>query len=105
MVIAPCTANVMAKLAHGIADDLLTGTALACQAPLVVAPAMNENMWSHPATRENAHTLRKRGVRIVDVGLGDLACGRKGQGRLADLELILKAVAACGVKRAKETGS
>ena len=101
-VIAPCTANVIAKLAHGIADDLLTATALACTAPLVVAPAMNENMWDHAATRDNVAVLRKRGVRVLDVGAGDLACGRKGRGRMADASLILKTVESCWSKRVKE---
>jgi phosphopantothenoylcysteine synthetase/decarboxylase len=93
MVIAPCTANVMAKLAHGLADDLLSATALASGAPLVVAPAMNVKMWDHPATQANLATLRGRGVRIVDVGVGDLACGYEGKGRLAELEDIMAAVA------------
>lgn len=93
MVISPCTANVMAKLAHGLADDLLTCTALATRAPLVVAPAMNEKMWEHPATQANAAVLRERDVRMVDVGSGDLACGYQGKGRLASLDDILAAVA------------
>ena len=92
MVIAPCTANVMAKLVHGIADDLLSATALACQAPLVLAPAMNVKMWDHPATQANAVLLRERGVTIVDVGQGDLACGYQGRGRLADLDAIMAAI-------------
>jgi phosphopantothenoylcysteine decarboxylase/phosphopantothenate--cysteine ligase len=99
-VIAPCTANVMAKLAAGLADDLLTGTALAFAGPLVVAPAMNERMWEHPATRQNAETLRARGVTLVDVGTGDLACGWRGKGRMAEPEEILAAVkAACGKEK------
>ena len=69
-VIAPCTANVAAKIAHGIADDLLTTTALACTAPLVVAPAMNVHMYEAAATQENLVTLEKRGVRIVEGGSG-----------------------------------
>ena len=92
MVIAPCTANAMAKLAHGLADDLLSCTALATRAPLVVAPAMNEKMWDHPATQNNAAVLRERGVGIVEVGTGDLACGYQGRGRLASLEDIVAAV-------------
>lgn len=89
-VIAPCTANVLAKLAQGLADDLLTCSALACTAPLVIAPAMNDNMWRHPATRANVRTLIQRGVRLVPPGDGDLACGRKGQGRMAEPAAILK---------------
>ncbi len=92
MVIAPCTANVMAKLAHGIADDLLTCTVLATRAPVVVAPAMNEAMWEHPATRANVALLQSRGVMFVDVGVGELACGCEGQGRLADLDQIIECI-------------
>jgi phosphopantothenoylcysteine decarboxylase/phosphopantothenate--cysteine ligase len=92
MLIAPCTANVMAKLAHGLADDLLTCTALATEAPLVLAPAMNEKMWDHPATRANTALLRARGARFVEVGSGDLACGYQGRGRMADVGLIMDAV-------------
>ncbi len=95
-VIAPCTANVMAKLAHGLADDLLTCTALACTAPLVVAPAMNDRMWAHAATQANVAVLKRRGVAVVDVGSGDLACGYRAPGRLADLDTIEAAVADCG---------
>lgn len=93
LAIAPCTANVMAKLAHGLADDLLSATALATSAPIVIAPAMNVKMWEHPATQANLATLRGRGVRVVDVGAGDLACGYEGRGRLAELDDILAAVA------------
>lgn len=92
LLVAPCTANVIAKLAHGIADDLLTCTALATKAPVVVAPAMNDNMWDHPATRDNIALLEKRGVRFVEVGSGDLACGREGVGRLAEPETIVAVV-------------
>jgi phosphopantothenoylcysteine decarboxylase/phosphopantothenate--cysteine ligase len=92
LLIAPCTANVIAKLTHGIADDLLSCVALACAKPIVIAPAMNSNMWQHPATRANVDTLRQRGVTVVDVGTGDLACGREGRGRLAELDAILQAV-------------
>jgi len=91
-LIAPCTANVVAKLAHGLADDLLTCTALATRAPLLIAPAMNEKMWEHPATQANVATLKARGVRIVEVGEGELACGYEGRGRMAAPETILQAV-------------
>lgn len=87
-LIAPCTANVIAKLAHGLADDLLTCTALAMKAPLVIAPAMNDRMWNHPATQANAALLASRGARLIDVGTGDLACGYQACGRLADLDDI-----------------
>jgi len=92
-LVAPCTANVMAKLAHGLADDLLCCTALACTAPLVLAPAMNEKMWDDPATQQNVKTLAGRAVRIVDVGTGDLACGYQGRGRMASVESIIRVVA------------
>lgn len=92
LVIAPCTANVMAKLAHGLADDVLTATALACRGPLLVAPAMNDGMWCNPATRANLEILRERGASIVTVGQGDLACGRTGEGRMAEPAEILAAI-------------
>ena len=92
VLIAPCTANVIAKLAQGMADDLLTCTALATQAPIVIAPAMNDNMWAHPATRANVAVLQSRGVTFVEVGSGELACGREGEGRLAALPEILSVV-------------
>jgi len=92
LVIAPCTANIIAKLAHGLADDALTSTALACTAPLIIAPAMNDNMWQHPATKENLRILKARGAGIINPGKGDLACGRAGEGRLAELETIMAAV-------------
>lgn len=92
LVVAPCTANVIAKMAHGLADDLLSCTALATRAPVVVAPAMNDNMWAHPATQANVALLKSRGVTFVDVGQGELACGREGQGRLADLPEIMTIV-------------
>ena len=99
VLVAPCTANVIAKLAHGLADDLLTCTVLATKAPVVVAPAMNDNMWAHPATRANVETLRARGVTVLEVGAGALACGREGAGRLADLDIIVRGVKAVLVKR------
>ncbi len=92
LVIAPCTANVMAKMAHGISDDLLSCTALACPAPLIIAPAMNDRMWAHAATQANLRILRDRGAVIVDPEEGDLACGSQGRGRLAALEAIMNAV-------------
>jgi phosphopantothenoylcysteine decarboxylase/phosphopantothenate--cysteine ligase len=92
LVIAPATANVLAKLAHGIADDFLTTLSLATKAPILVAPAMNVNMWDHPATQENLVVLRARGVRVVDPDEGALACGMTGPGRLASVESIAQAV-------------
>ena len=94
LVIAPATADVLARIAHGLADDFLTTLVLATRAPIVVAPAMNVNMWENPATRDNLEVLRRRGVRIVDPGEGYLACGMTGAGRLASLESIIEAV--CG---------
>ena len=91
-LIAPCTANVVAKIAHGIADDLLTTTALACTAPLVVAPAMNVHMYEAAATQDNLSTLARRGARIVEAGSGYLACGDVGRGRLAEIEDIVDCV-------------
>ena len=95
MVVAPCTANVMAKIANGIADDLLSCTALASTAPLLLAPAMNVNMWENAATRKNVEVLLERGVGIVDVGSGDLACGYQGKGRMASLEAIMAEIDSC----------
>ena len=91
-VIAPATANVLAKMAHGIADDFLTTLCLATKAPLIVAPAMNVNMWEHPATQQNLETLRRRGVRVVNPDEGYLACGMTGAGRLASPDCIAQAV-------------
>ncbi len=92
MVVAPATANVLAKFAHGIADDFLSTLYLATAAPVLVAPAMNVNMWNHPATQANIETLRLRGVQIVEPGTGELACGMVGAGRMAEPEAIAAAV-------------
>ena len=91
VVVAPATANILAKMAHGIADDLLSSTLLATKAPVVVAPAMNTGMWENPATQANVATLAARGVRIVSPGVGDLACGTAGAGRMAEPDEILSA--------------
>jgi phosphopantothenoylcysteine decarboxylase/phosphopantothenate--cysteine ligase len=92
LIIAPATANTIAKLAQGISDDFLTTLALATTAPVILAPAMNVNMWEHAATRANLETLRARGVRIVSPDEGYLACGMVGAGRLAGIESIAAAV-------------
>ncbi len=92
IVIAPATANTLAKLAHGIADDLLTTICLASQAPLLIAPAMNVNMWQHPATKANVATLRTRGAVAIEPADGELACGMVGEGRLAPIEEIAESV-------------
>jgi phosphopantothenoylcysteine decarboxylase/phosphopantothenate--cysteine ligase len=92
LVVAPATADVIAKLARGIADDFLTTLYLATTAPVVIAPAMNVNMWNHAATQENVEMLHSRGVKIVSPDEGYLACGMTGAGRLAGQEEIIAAV-------------
>lgn len=94
LVIAPATANILAKLAHGLADDFITTMYLATPAPVIVAPAMNVVMWQHPAVQANLASLRVRGNIIVEPGTGHLACGMLGSGRLADLDQIVAAVEA-----------
>ena len=89
LLVAPATADVVAKFAHGIANDFLSTLYLATTAPVVMAPAMNVNMWNHPATQANLELLRKRGVKIVEPGEGYLACGMTGSGRLAENETIV----------------
>ncbi|MBV9480565.1 MAG: bifunctional phosphopantothenoylcysteine decarboxylase/phosphopantothenate--cysteine ligase CoaBC [Acidobacteria bacterium] len=91
LVVAPATADILAKFALGLADDFLTTLFLATTAPVVVAPAMNVNMWNHPATQANVEILRKRGVRLVEPESGYLACGMSGPGRLAESEAIVAA--------------
>ena len=88
VVIAPATANTIAKMRYGIADNLLTATVLATRAPVVVAPAMNTGMWESPVTQENVAALKARGVTVVDPVDGELACGVKGKGRMMDPEKI-----------------
>ena len=88
LLVAPATADILGKFAHGIAEDFLTTLYLATKAPVVVAPAMNVNMWEHPATQENLAALRERGVHVVDPDEGYLACGMTGSGRLAATESI-----------------
>jgi phosphopantothenoylcysteine decarboxylase / phosphopantothenate---cysteine ligase len=92
LLVAPATADVLAKFAQGIASDFLTTLYLATTAPVVLAPAMNVNMWNHPATQANLEIIRKRGVRVVEPGEGYLACGMTGPGRLAEDETIVAAV-------------
>jgi phosphopantothenoylcysteine decarboxylase/phosphopantothenate--cysteine ligase len=93
LVVAPATADLLAKFAHGLADDFLTTTYLAFTGRVVLAPAMNTNMWNHPATQANLRILRERGHLIVDPDDGALACGMVGPGRLAEPDVIAKAVA------------
>jgi phosphopantothenoylcysteine decarboxylase/phosphopantothenate--cysteine ligase len=90
-LIAPATANVIAKMAGGIADDFLTSTYLASNAPVLVAPAMNTTMWNHPATRRNLFKLRADGVRVIEPDAGEMACGTFGPGRLSEPERIVAA--------------
>jgi len=91
LLVAPATANVLAKLANGLADDMLTTTALACDAPLLLAPAMNTVMWQHPATQQNLQTLLARGARSVGPEGGSLACGDVGAGRMSEPQDIVDA--------------
>jgi len=93
VVVAPATANILAKLAHGIADDLLSTFLLAADAPLIVAPAMNVRMWQHPAVAANCDVLRSRGVWFVGPVEGRLACGTVAQGRMAEPQQILEMLA------------
>src|SRR5260221_9695533 len=90
-IIAPATANTLAKLANGVADDLLSSTYLACTAPVLVAPAMNTVMWEHPATQRNLKRLGDDGVHFVDPDQGEMACGTFGPGRLSEPERIVSA--------------
>lgn len=91
LVVAPATADVLAKFAHGLADDFLSTMYLATEAPVIVAPAMNSNMWAHPAVQANVEVLRQRGVRILEPGSGELACGMVGAGRMAEVDAIVQA--------------
>src|SRR5947207_10908407 len=91
LLVAPATADIIAKFAQGIANDFLTTLYLATTAPVVIAPAMNVNMWDHPATQQNLEVLRKRGVKIIEPGSGYLACGMTGPGRLAENQAIVAA--------------
>ena len=92
VVVAPATADLLAKMAHGLADDLASTTLLAADKPILVAPSMNLQMWAHPATQANIATLRHRGVLQVGPGAGDLACGEVGDGRLAEVLDIVAAI-------------
>ena len=99
MVVAPCSAQTLARLAHGFADDVLSCAALALEAPLLVAPAMNVRMWRNSAVRENVAALKRRGAIVVPPGTGELACGDVGEGRLAGLDAVVRAVARAIGKR------
>lgn len=93
ILIAPATAHTLAKLAHGLADDMLTTLALAATAPLYIAPAMNPAMWSHPATQHNVQILTERGAQFIPPAFGIMACGDEGWGKLAEVEAIVQHVA------------
>ncbi|UXN71077.1 bifunctional phosphopantothenoylcysteine decarboxylase/phosphopantothenate--cysteine ligase CoaBC [Devosia neptuniae] len=101
-VVAPATANVLAKLALGLADDLLTTVALATRAPMLIAPAMNTVMWEHPATQGHLQTLQQRGVGVIDPAAGTLACGEVGIGKLAPIPAIVAAIEAALVQPATD---
>lgn len=94
VLVAPATANILAKMAHGLADDMLSTTLLATTAPVMVAPAMNVHMYGHPAVRHNMEVLASRGVKFIEPGVGQLACGYVGKGRLEEPETIVKCVEA-----------
>jgi len=96
VVVAPATANTLAKLAHGFADDLVSTLCLATTAPIAVAPAMNHRMWLHPATQANVATLVARGVQVIGPEDGAQACGEFGPGRLSEPEAIVQALWAAG---------
>lgn len=100
LLIAPATANVLASMAHGFAQDALTAIALATRAPILIAPAMNGKMWLHPATQKNVATLKEWGAQFIDPAEGLLACGYEGVGRLAPVETILAAAVATLQKEA-----
>src|SRR5687767_9467747 len=89
LIVAPATADIIAKFANGIADDFLSSTYLACNAPILIAPAMNTTMWNHPATQRNLKQLRADGVQVMDPDAGEMACGTIGPGRLSDPDRIV----------------
>jgi phosphopantothenoylcysteine decarboxylase/phosphopantothenate--cysteine ligase len=112
VLVAPATADILAKMAHGLATDLATTALLATDKPVMVAPAMNVRMWEHAATRANMATLAARGIAVIPPALGEMACGEEGEGRLADVVTIVKAVedffdaaAALSAATPKEGGS
>lgn len=103
VLIAPATANSIAKLAHGFADDLVSTLCLATTAPIAIAPAMNNRMWAHPATQANIAVLRERGVRLIGPDDGAQACGEFGPGRLREPEAIVAALVAALVDALAES--
>ena len=106
VVVAPATANIIGKVANGICDDLLSTTLCACwQKPVLMAPAMNENMWNSPAVQKNVECIRKMGFKIIGPQLGRLACGAEGVGRMAEPQQILAAIIELAVKNQKKRTS
>src|SRR5215207_2131989 len=91
LIVAPATANMIAKFANGVADDFLSSTYLACTAPVLIAPAMNTTMWEHPASQRNVTQLRADGVHFVEPDAGEMACGTIGPGRLSEPDRIVQA--------------
>ena len=92
VVVAPATANTIAKMRYGIADNLLTATLLATRAPIAIAAAMNDGMWESAVTQDNIAALRERGIKVIDPDSGELACGTSGKGRMMESEEIFKAL-------------
>lgn len=92
ILVAPASANIIAQMAHGLAQDLATTTLLAADKPIIIAPAMNHRMWTNPATQDNIQTLKNRGISIIEPTEGDMACGEYGPGRMEEPENILKAI-------------
>jgi len=91
LLVMPATANIIGKMAHGVADDLLSTTFLSVTCPVLIAPAMNPNMYNHPAVQENIAKLKSWGVKFVDPVFGEVVCGDEGAGKLADTEMIFRA--------------
>ncbi len=104
LVVAPATASTLARLAHGVGDDMLTTIALAYQGPVVVAPAMNPAMYANPATQDNLTALRRRGVDVVEPTEGDVACGESGQGKLASISSVVAAVVLAAARSTRLSG-
>jgi phosphopantothenoylcysteine decarboxylase/phosphopantothenate--cysteine ligase len=102
-LVAPATADILARMAHGLADDFLSTFHLAVTAPILLAPAMNVWMWEHPATQANLELLRRRGARVIDPGVGELACGDEGIGRMAEPDLIVAEALRLLKKKARAT--
>ena len=92
VLVAPATANIIAKMRYGLADDLLSSVLLATRAPIAVAPAMNDGMWESPVTAENIAVLEARGIKVIGPADGELACGTKGKGRMMDPEKVFEAL-------------